>query len=283
MSGAGNQRADDDRVGGPCVEGLHAGGLHAKDPCADNSRANNPCANDPCTGAVINGGKTPINAQVAEKDALRYLGHKGQPLGEDLAVAFQNAVTKVSALQATGVAKQFPVSCVNPEGVWLAETSLVLPGSHIARHVGTAQAVLLLAVTLGFACERLLRQAACVNAVQGLMADACASSMVENAAEVFSDTLAYEVASQGFTCGKRFSPGYGDFPLSVQPAFLEALGATKTLGIQVTPGDLMVPTKSITAVIPLYAKQGEQRDGGAATEGVGSAEKTGVDTKPSGT
>lgn len=257
MSGVGSQCADDDRVGGSCVEGLHADGQHVNDPCAGESctnglHVNDPCADDPRADTVINGGKTPINAQVDEKDALRYLGHRGQPLGEDLAVVFQNVAAKVNALQATGVAKQFPVARVTPEGVQLAGASLVLPGSHIARHVGTAPAVLLLAVTLGFACERLLRQTACVNAVQGLMADACASSMVENAAEVFSETLACEVATQGFTCGKRFSPGYGDFPLSVQPAFLEALGATKTLGIQVTPGDLMVPTKSITAVIPLF-------------------------------
>lgn len=257
MSGVGSQCADDDRVGGSCVEGLHADGQHVNDPCAGESCTNDqhakgPCTDDPHAGTVINGGKTPINAQVDEKDALRYLGHRGQPLGEDLAVVFQNVAAKVNALQATGVAKQFPVARVAPEDVWLAGTSLVLPGSHIARHVGTAPAVLLLAVTLGFACERLLRQTACVHAVQGLMADACASSMVENAAEVFSNTLAYEVASQGFTCGKRFSPGYGDFPLSVQPAFLETLGATKTLGIQVTSGDLMVPTKSITAVIPLF-------------------------------
>lgn len=257
MSGVGSQCADDDRVGGSCVEGLHADGQHVNDPCAGESCTNDqhakgPCTDDPHADTVINGGKSPINAQVDEKDALRYLGHRGQPLGEDLAVVFQNVAAKVNALQATGVAKQFPVARVAPEGVQLAGTSLVLPGSHIARHVGTAQAVLLLAVTLGFECERLLRQTACVHAVQGLMADACASSMVENAAEVFSNTLAYEVASQGFTCGKRFSPGYGDFPLSVQPAFLEALGATKTLGIQVTSGDLMVPTKSITAIIPLF-------------------------------
>lgn len=247
MSGAGSQCADDDRVGSSCADGLHADGS-----CTNDQHAKGPCTDDPRADTVINGGKTPINAQVDEKDALRYLGHRGQPLGEDLAVVFQNVAAKVNALQATGVAKQFPVARVTPEGVQLAGASLVLPGSHIARHVGTAPAVLLLAVTLGFACERLLRQTACVNAVQGLMADACASSMVENAAEVFSNTLAYEVATQGFTCGKRFSPGYGDFPLSVQPAFLEALGATKTLGIQVTPGDLMVPTKSITAVIPLF-------------------------------
>lgn len=196
--------------------------------------------------------KITLEARVDEKDALRYLGHRGQALGNDLEVTFNRVVAKVNALQAAGVAKRFSVTGIRCDGVELAEASLVLPGSHISRHVTGSEAVVLLAVTLGFDCERLLRQTACVSAVEGMMADACASSMVENAADVFSEAIAAEAALQGYRCGKRFSPGYGDFPLSVQKDFLAAIGAQKTLGIQVTPGDLMVPTKSITAVIPLF-------------------------------
>lgn len=197
------------------------------------------------------GVKAPINARVDERDALRYLGHRGQALGEELDTAFQAVAVKVDTLQAAGIAKQFLLAAIEPDCVHLEGTSLVLPGSHIARHVQGASAVALMAVTLGFECERLLRQTACLGAVQGLMADACASSMVENAAEVFSEQIARVATSQGLQCKKRFSPGYGDFPLSVQADFLAALGASKILGIQVTEGDLMVPTKSITAVIPL--------------------------------
>ena len=50
----------------------------------------------------------------------------------------------------------------------------------------------------------------------------------------------------------RFSPGYGDLPLMVQPAFLAALDATRRIGLSVTKNNLLVPTKSITAVIGLF-------------------------------
>lgn len=196
--------------------------------------------------------KTFIDAYVDEKDALRYLGHRGQAMDCDLEALFQKTVANVNALKACGLAKMFPVASIESDCVHLEGTSLVLPGSHIARHVKGASAVVLLAVTLGFDCERLLRQTACVSATEGLIADACASSMVEHAAEVFSEEIAATAASENLRCGKRFSPGYGDFPLAIQRDFLVALGATKILGIQVTEGDLMVPTKSITAVIPLF-------------------------------
>lgn len=194
----------------------------------------------------------PIDAHVDEKDALRYLGHRGQQLGDELEATFRHVVAQVNTLHAAGTAKQYAVTCVGSFGVQLAGTSLVLPGSHIARHVNNAPHVMLIAVTLGYECERLLRSAACLSGAQGLIADACASSMVENAAEVLTEAIATDVTLQGMRAGKRFSPGYGDFPLAVQHDFIEALGALKTLGIHVTKGDLMVPTKSITAVIPLF-------------------------------
>ena len=59
----------------------------------------------------------------------------------------------------------------------------------------------------------------------------------------------YAPAVAGCALRHRFSPGYGDLPLSVQPAFLAALDATRRLGITLTSSFLMVPTKSVTAFV----------------------------------
>ena len=48
----------------------------------------------------------------------------------------------------------------------------------------------------------------------------------------------------------RFSPGYGDLPLSVQPALCRAAGAA-SLGVYVTQSCLMNPQKTVSAVIGL--------------------------------
>ena len=49
----------------------------------------------------------------------------------------------------------------------------------------------------------------------------------------------------------RFGIGYGDLPLSQQGEFLKVLNAPKLIGLNVGKTDMMVPTKSVTAVIGL--------------------------------
>ena len=47
----------------------------------------------------------------------------------------------------------------------------------------------------------------------------------------------------------RFSPGYGDFALEIQREFLDILNASKTVGIVLSDGGVMIPEKSVTAVM----------------------------------
>jgi cobalamin-dependent methionine synthase I len=45
----------------------------------------------------------------------------------------------------------------------------------------------------------------------------------------------------------RFSPGFGDLPLSLQPEILAITNARKNLSITLDEGCLMSPSKSVTA------------------------------------
>ena len=48
---------------------------------------------------------------------------------------------------------------------------------------------------------------------------------------------------------KRFSPGYGDLALAHQKEVLKLLNAEKNVGITLTDTCLMVPTKSVSAIV----------------------------------
>ncbi|MBQ4346729.1 MAG: 5-methyltetrahydrofolate--homocysteine methyltransferase, partial [Oscillospiraceae bacterium] len=48
---------------------------------------------------------------------------------------------------------------------------------------------------------------------------------------------------------QRFSPGYGDLPLHTQPILLRMLDAGRTLGITATAQHILLPQKSVTAVL----------------------------------
>lgn len=117
-----------------------------------------------------------------------------------------------------------------------------------------------MAVTLGAKSEMLLRRETALSATGGMLADVCASSAVEQAANVLNKHLRAQANQRGFATTWRFSPGYGDLPLSVQPCFLKALGADKALGISLTPALMLVPTKTITAIVGLYRPADRSRD-----------------------
>lgn len=136
--------------------------------------------------------------------------------------------------------------------VALSGTSLSLEGHAIARHLRGARQAALLACTLGAESERRLRLLSALSATDALLYGAAASSLAEGAADAAERAVAAWAAENNLRCGARFSPGYGDLPLSVQPALLAALDAHRRIGLAATCDNLLVPAKSVTAVIGLF-------------------------------
>ena len=56
-------------------------------------------------------------------------------------------------------------------------------------------------------------------------------------------------AEQGLFLTGRFSPGYGDWPISLQPLLAETLDTARQIGLYVTDTYLMTPRKSVTALL----------------------------------
>jgi cobalamin-dependent methionine synthase I len=102
----------------------------------------------------------------------------------------------------------------------------------------------LFAVTLGLSCERWLKKISLLSPAKHFLADALASAYAEAAAE-----LADTILSKDLDTAPRFSPGYGDLPLSIQKDLICLTEANKYLHIDMQDSFLMIPQKSITAII----------------------------------
>ena len=70
----------------------------------------------------------------------------------------------------------------------------------------------------------------------------------------FNEWVRGEEAVKGNLLSPRYSPGYGDVPLSVQKDICRELDCAKTVGITLTESLLMIPEKSVTAVIGIRKK-----------------------------
>lgn len=109
--------------------------------------------------------------------------------------------------------------------------------------------VILFAATLGSEVDRLIRRYSRLEVSKALIVQAAAAALVEAYCDGENERLRVEFLKEGCYLRPRFSPGYGDFPLSVQKDLLRALEAEKRVGITLTDSYLMIPSKSVTAVI----------------------------------
>jgi hypothetical protein len=184
---------------------------------------------------------------------LRYLGYHGQELSDELYGRIDEVTAsclRIAKPRATIAA--YPVLAVHANEVLLDGCALRLTGADIAEHLHDATRVALFAATLGLGVDRELRRLSLTDALEQVIFDSVATALVERTADAANAHIrAYAASLDAFTSW-RFSPGYGDLPLAIQGDFLRAIDAGRQLGITLTPSNLMVPTKSVTAVVGIH-------------------------------
>lgn len=199
-----------------------------------------------------------VSCKVDRDDALVHVGYAGQVLTGDLSARFEELARRCEKLcRVSYVWRVEEIDAARRLGesvpqVVLAGSGLALKGADIARHLSGARCVAIFACTLGQAPERELRKLAAMSALDHLLFDCCASSLAEAGAQTVQDMLGKEAAKLGLVAHARFSPGYGDLALDVQPEFIAALDATRRMGLTVTSNNFLLPSKSVTAVVGFF-------------------------------
>jgi hypothetical protein len=128
-------------------------------------------------------------------------------------------------------------------------TNIELLGKDISRHLKESKDCIIVAATLGHEVDRLIRYYERINMTKALILDTSASVAIEEAINKLNGDLKKEVSMDRKALTSRFSPGYGDFPLSIQSSILDILGAKKSIGLTVNLHNILIPRKSITAIL----------------------------------
>ena len=83
---------------------------------------------------------------------------------------------------------------------------------------------------------------------RALVLDAIGSVAAEELAELTHGQISRDAEKESLKTTRRFSPGYGDWPLEAQKDFLKWLGADM-IGIRLTANFQMLPEKSVSAIL----------------------------------
>ena len=190
---------------------------------------------------------------------LQYLGFKGGELPPELADSLRRCETQLMETARPRVLwKLFPLQ---PDGS-LAGSCFRPEGRDIRAFLSGCDELILMAATLGAEVERLIRKAQLSDMAEAMILDACGSAAIENVCDNLCADLAAEFAPRHLT--DRFSPGYGDFPLAQQAELFSVLDVTRRIGVTLSPGGLMLPQKSVTALIGVTDRPQPMRPKGCA-------------------
>ena len=141
---------------------------------------------------------------------------------------------------------ELPVDVAEDDEV---KVPLILKGYDLSLHLKNSEKVCIMAVTVGAYLEEqvseLFKNGEYAAAT---ILDAVGSEAVEKACDLTEEEINKLAHSMGYTTTGRFSPGYGDVPLELNLDFAGVLGLAY-IGMSVTPTSMLIPRKSVTAVI----------------------------------
>ena len=114
----------------------------------------------------------------------------------------------------------------------------------LAKNLSGCERVLLFAATIGTAFDRIIAKYTQLSPSRAVMFQALGTERVESLCDMFCMDFQFE---NSVVLKPRFSPGYGDFPLSVQKDIFSVLNCPKNIGVYLNDSLLMSPSKSVTA------------------------------------
>lgn len=191
--------------------------------------------------------------QIRQKEVLRYLGYRGH--AADAAI-----------LEKLQKGSELLLKCVTPRMTYtvfplhLGANDTVDIGpmhvtSHILRHhLRDCTEAALFAATLGSGPDVLLQRYAKIDAAMMVILQASAAELIESYCDECEKEIEKQALQKGMFLRPRFSPGYGDFDIQHQHDFMELLSCSKRIGLTMTEGFILAPSKSVTAVIGLTSK-----------------------------
>ncbi len=184
--------------------------------------------------------------KINQNEALRYLGYrKGMDITDirpSLDICEKRLIERASARY---IYKIFPIEFTT--GVAISGSNIVFSGEDIKNHLKNCTHIIILTATLGASVDMLINSLQKTNMSEALITDSLANAAIEQVCNKAEEDISKALNGKHFTW--RFSPGYGDFPLDYQSKIIEITQSSKKIGLCVNPSGMLIPVKSVTAII----------------------------------
>jgi cobalamin-dependent methionine synthase I len=210
------------------------------------------------------------------KETLRYLGYRGQDIDSQTERLLEEVFSELErdsspksiyqryrcqATEDAVILKPFLEEISGSSSAVLqsdgsSQWEVILKSKNLAKNLRGCEQAVLLAATIGRAADMMIKKYSVSNLAKAAVVQAAGAAYIESYVDEIEDKVREKANRQGLYLRPRFSPGYGDFSIDYQKDFFELLECRR-IGITLTEGNLMMPSKSVTAVIGLTSGKQE--------------------------
>lgn len=184
------------------------------------------------------------------REALRYLGYGACEAEKSTLGMIRECFEKLSqTAKERMVYRVFELRMVRDSLIEFG--NIRIESRSLSDNLKGCEKVILLGATLGVEVDILMRRYSCTDMARAVVLQACAAAFLEEYLDERQEELSGEMAKEGYFLRPRFSPGYGDFSILHQRDILRLIDTARQIGLSMTEGSMLTPTKSVTALIGL--------------------------------
>lgn len=195
-------------------------------------------------------------------EALRYMGYKGKMDIENIMPYINDCEKKLlSVIIPRYVYKVYDVEIKN-NSLCVKGSDIVFKSNDLVSHIEGCNKAVFLAATLSNGADRLISEYEVRDMTSALIADSMASAAIEQVCNEAEYEIKNSISDLYMTW--RFSPGYGDLSIEYQRDFISLTDSTRKIGLTLNSSNILIPRKSVTAIIGLSDKPIPQKRRGCA-------------------
>lgn len=151
-------------------------------------------------------------------------------------------------IEGRGIYRTFKIEEKSKAGIRVLGLNEPIKSPSLVRVLERSEYVSVLAATIGPKLEQTVEELIQQEPTLAFLLDRVGGWMADYMAKKIDERIEAEAKRAGFGRTMRYAPGYGDFPLSYQPLLLQMVEGSR-VGLSLTEGFMLVPQKSVTALI----------------------------------
>lgn len=187
-----------------------------------------------------------MNITLTKEKVLKYLGYRNQDISS-LINTIENAIKELLLISKIDYIIDYQDIISMDEKAITLDNGLFLQGNSIINRLnGSDQAIIIIA-TIGNSFDQKMLTLQRIAPLDAMIFDAAGSALVEEVMDGINQKLIADNPEKNLT--RRFSPGFGDLPLSTNKSIIDIYNATRRIGVVINKNFLMTPSKTVTAII----------------------------------